>query len=1200
MHETENNYKKLDQIENTARYFVEKRQVSWVVLLGVIAWGVFGYFGMPKRKDPEIPVRETLAIARWPGMPADRVEELLTKPAEQALAKNSKVVEIRSITRDGTAYVYAKLDEKVNETARELDDLKMKVDAIQLPPGAEPIDLVKDFGDTATLMLTIASPSVDEADLSLRGQQISSALTPGRTAILWPHARTVAGISLAQNTAHMAQWLEGQGTLTDVRALRGSGFTGFDALTSHSAAEIKTALHHLSEQRLPAAEMQPDVWPAIVVQTAAEVAPDLRGAAGTKYSYRELDHYTEEIEKALKTLPVVGRVSRSGLIQEKVELNYSEDHAGDSQLSPQSLSQALSARSIPSTAGGVNTGARSVSLVADADLQSEKQIAAVLVPSQRPGQPPARLSDLVSIERGYETPAHFMNFHSWRDSQGRWNRSRAITLDVQMRSGEQIDRFSKQVDKELARVTSQLPGDLVIHRTSDQPLQVAENLKLFMGSLGEAVILVVLVSWLGFWEWRSALLMALAIPITLAMTFGMMFLLGVDLQQISVASLIIALGLLVDDPVVAGDAIKREISAGRPRLFAAWQGPTKLARAILFATVTNVVSYLPFLLLKGDNRRFLFTLPVVMTCALIASRLVSMTFIPLLGFYILKGKREPSLEERRSKGFGALYYKLGTWAIAHRWRVLAAAAVLLALSFGAAGTLKQQFFPFERQYLSYIDVWTPQDAPVSATAEATEQAEAVLEDVADQYGRQTHRSGAILKSLSSWIGGGAPRYWLSSNPEPQLPNYGHILIQVADKEDTENLLSLWQQALNERVPGATLDVRRLETSAPVGIPVAIRLSGNNLPVLRDQAAKLKQILHDTGLAARVRDDWGEDALSLHLSIDSDKASLAGLSEKDIANALSGALEGSPVGTLHDGDHSIPIILRQNLAERARLSDLSNLYVYSQAGTAKTPLSDVAHVDYRMQPARIVHYQQFRTITVLSFPSQGHLPSELLMAAVPQIQKLETELPVGVRLEIAGEYKEQMKGFGQLAVVMLISVFSIFLALVIQFHSSVKPLIVFAAIPFGVGGALTGLAIMGQPFGFMAFLGIASLIGVIVSHIIVLFDCIEEKHAEGQPLQQALLDAGILRLRPVLITVGATVMAFVPLALHGGPLWEPLCYAQIAGLTVSTAITLLLVPVVYAVFVLDLKWVKWDKTELATEKAKINVLALRRPPEPQGT
>jgi multidrug efflux pump subunit AcrB len=279
--------------------------------------------------------------------------------------------------------------------------------------------------------------------------------------------------------------------------------------------------------------------------------------------------------------------------------------------------------------------------------------------------------------------------------------------------------------------------------------------------------------------------------------------------------------------------------------------------------------------------------------------------------------------------------------------------------------------------------------------------------------------------------------------------------------------------------------------------------------------------------------------------------------------------------MHDQDHSIPIVMRLSMEERSRLSDLSNLYVYAPAGDARIPLSQVARLTYQLEPARIGRYQQFRTITVSSFPAQGRLPSELLTAAMPRIQQLEAQLPAGTRLEIAGEYKEQMKGFGQLATVMLISVLAIFFALVIQFRSAVKPLIVFAAIPFGIGGALTALAIMGQPFGFMAFLGIASLIGVIVSHIIVLFDFIEEKHSEGEPLEQALLDAGILRLRPVLITVAATVIAFIPLALHGGPLWEPLCYAQIAGLAFSTIITLLLVPVVYSVFVLDLKWVRWE-------------------------
>ena len=575
-----------------------------------------------------------------------------------------------------------------------------------------------------------------------------------------------------------------------------------------------------------------------------------------------------------------------------------------------------------------------------------------------------------------------------------------------------------------------------------------------------------------------------------------------------------------------------------------------------------------------------------MTCSLIASRLVSMTFIPMLGYYLLRGRREPSIEERRVSGFGGWYYRIGGWAIDRRWRVLAASMALLVLSFAVGGGLKQQFFPFERQYLSFVNVWLPEDAPVSATARAVEQAEAVLRQVAEEYASPRRGGEPVLRSLTSWVGGGSPRYWLSSNPEPNQPNYGHILIQVADKEDTERLIPAWQRALDTRVAGATIDVRRLETSAPVGIPVAIRVSGNDLVTLRQQAAKLKQALSATGIAARVRDDWGEDALSLDLKIDHDKTALAGLTQLDVARAMSAALAGVQMGAFHDGDRALPIVLRLAMDERARLSDLSNLYVSSGSGETRTPLSQLARADYRLQPARIGRYQQFRTITVMRFAENGRLPSEVLTAAQPGIRQIESRLPPGFRMEIAGEYKEQMKGFGQLSVVMLISVLCIFFALVVQFRHAVKPLIVFAAIPFGIGGALVGLAIMGAPFGFMAFLGVASLIGVIVSHIIVLFDFIEKRHEQGAPMRESLLDAGILRLRPVLITVGATVIALIPLALNGGPLWEPLCYAQIAGLTVSTLITLVLVPVVYAIFVLDLKWVKWKHPDESEERPTV--------------
>jgi multidrug efflux pump subunit AcrB len=687
-----------------------------------------------------------------------------------------------------------------------------------------------------------------------------------------------------------------------------------------------------------------------------------------------------------------------------------------------------------------------------------------------------------------------------------------------------------------------------------------------MGSLYEAVALVVLVSLVGFWEWRSALLMALSIPITLAMTFGMMYALGIDLQSVSIGSLIIALGLLVDDPVVAGDAIKRDLAAGHPPVVAAWLGPTKLATAILFATITNIVAYLPFLMLPGDTGTMLYSLPVVVGSALVASRLVSMTFIPLLGYYLLKPKAEPTIEERRKSGFAAAYYRVGRLAIAHRWAFLAGAMAFLVAGGGLASQLKSQYFPKDLQYLSYVDVWLPEDAPLSSTQQATLEAEAIVREVA----------GERLRSLTTFVGGGGPRFWVSAGPEQSQLNYAQILMEVYDKHDSIHLAEALQHALSERIAGARIDVRLLEVGAAVGIPVQIRVAGEDIATLRGLSTSVADILRGVPTAVRVRDNWGPESFAVHLKTDADRANLVGLTNREIAGASSTAMNGTALSTLREGDKQIPIVARMRVEERAALSDIRSLYVYSAKGQQKVPLESVTTVEYGMPTEKLQRRNQFRTITISAFAADGVLPSEVLNAAMPGLKALERSLPPGYTMEIGGEYGEQVKGFGNLAMVMLVSIAMIFLALVIQFRHAVKPLIVFAAIPFGIMGALIALRVMNAPFGFMAFLGVASLIGVIVSHIIVLFDFIEEKRVEGESLEDALLDAGIMRLRPVLITVAATVIALFPLAAHGGPLWEPMCYTQIGGLSVATFVTLLVVPVIYAIFVNDLKIVKWDK------------------------
>ena len=731
-----------------------------------------------------------------------------------------------------------------------------------------------------------------------------------------------------------------------------------------------------------------------------------------------------------------------------------------------------------------------------------------------------------------------------------------------------------------------LPEDLIIAKTSNQPEQVSEILSLFMTALVEAIILVVLIAWIGFREWRSALLLAFSIPLTLTMTFGLMYFLGIDLQQVSIASLIIALGLLVDDPVVANDAIKSDLAIGHPPLIASWLGPTKLSRAIMFATATNVVAYVPYLLLTGTTGEFLYSLPIVIAAALIASRIVSMTFIPLLSFYLLKPKdHEASLEDKRKQGFSGFYYKVTEYAIDNRKRVLVFSLVFLVIGGIIASTLKTSFFPFDVQYLSYVDVWMPNEASLSSTNETATKAEKIIKEVAEKYSKDNKKKN-VLYSVASFIGGGSPRFWSTVAPQQQQRNYAQLLIQLNDKNDTPELAPLFQQALSAEIPGAHLEVRQIPLNA-IDYPIEIHLSGRadintdleveaqDIKTLRELAQELEAILRDIPETLSVRNDWFEESFIVRLEVDPDRANLSGITNQDVALSAVTGLSGYQLTNFIEGDKSIPVNARLRIDERAELSDLESLYVYGIENQEKIPLLEVSTIKYAMDTSRIIRREHFRTITVIAFPAPNILTSTILKKADKEIQSFIENLPPGYNLVWGGERAKMQKGFRNLTMILLISITAIFLALVFQFNNAVKPFLVFAAVPYGIVGSLLALVIMGEPFSFMAFLGMIALVGIIVSHVIVLFDYIEKMHKKGEPFKDSLLDAGVQRLRPILITVGATIFALVPLAIHGGPLWQPLCYAQIGGLALATAIELVLVPVFYAIFVLDLKIVKWE-------------------------
>jgi multidrug efflux pump subunit AcrB len=1178
---------------NTARFFVENRQIALVLLVAVFIWGAVSYFRMPQRKDPDIPMRVAAVTCTWPGASAEKVEDLVTRRLEEKIAENDKVDRIESTTRTGLAVVIIKLHDEVKSPSDVFDDLNLKLASVGgLPEGAGPVNFIKDFGDATTLMLTVAAPNEGELELSLRAKQVEQGILSlrgqagdaasggsGRATLVQVLPAAASEQSVRRKVELFARFLADKGLGFDARTSIAPGLALLDVRTDKDDAGLLLAVQRFMEERLRASEFHPDAWPVAIVRDPAKAAEALAPVAGSRYGFRDLEVYTEEIMRTLQALPEVSRVNRWGVRDEAVYLNYSQERLAAYGLGPLQIRDVLGARNIRQGGGVVEAQGKSMLVDPSGEITSEDELGGVAVGRAKNGAL-AYLRDLVDIERGYVSPPSKRHYHVMRDASGNWARMPAVTLAITMKNGEQISAFSKVVDQALSSVKQRLPADLVFSRTSDQPQQVADKVDLFMTSLYEAIILVVLVSFVGFREWRSALLMALSIPITLAMTFGMMNLLGIDIQQISIAALILALGLLVDDPVVANDAIKLELRAGKPYDIAAWLGPTKLAKAILYATITNIVAYLPYLMLSGDKGRFLYSLPVVIGCSLVASRIVSMTFIPYIAQYLLRPGRNAgkSVADLRTQGLTGRYYRLASSLIEHRFKALCISLVIVVVAFVMKAQLKDQFFPYDLSHLAYVDLWLPEDASVQASDQAARKADAVIAQAAAQYALDHPKSGGqgkqadrqVVKSMTTFIGAGGPRFWFSVTPELGQPNYAQILLEINDVHDTKDFMEYLQPRLTAALPGVRVSARRLESGPPVGIPVQLRLSGDDIPTLRAQAERLKGILRDRPDTDRVQDNWGAEIFRAHLKIDPDKAALTGVTNQDVARSSATAMNGFQVTSLRQGRIQVPVFARLRMEERAGMEDIKNLYVSSADGASKVPLGQISTVSWGLETEKIARRNHFRTITVSCFTTPGVLTSEVILDAKPKLDAFTAQLPPGYRMEIGGEYEEQTKGFGEMAMVMGVSILSIYLALLFQFKNAVKPLIVFAAVPYGMAGAFGSLYLAGAPFGFMAYLGIVSLMGVIVSHIIVLFDFIEERRAEGDDLRTAILDAGIMRLRPVMITVGATVFALVPLALHGGPLWEPLCYAQIGGLTVATFVTLLMVPVLYSIAAFDLK------------------------------
>jgi multidrug efflux pump subunit AcrB len=1160
-----------------ARYFVENRQVGWLLLLATLAWGVISYARLAQQEDPKIPERWAMLVTRFPGASALKVEELVTKKLEQKIAELASIEEIKSESRAGVSVITVALNfGSQAQVDQDWDQLRARLAEVELPEGCQKPWLNTDFGKTVTLLFALTSPPASDAECRARAALVKARLAQlraktgaaGRAAVVAFFPPDVPVAARTEAARRFVHYIESERIARELQLLGGASFVLAEFATRSSRADLERSVaRFIRGQYGSDFELFPDLpWP-LVLLGEEDPLDALRAQATPRYSYRQLEVLADGLKDDLKQLDSVGRVTELGIVPETVYLEFSMPQVAGYGLSSYRIINAIATRNAVIPGGVLRTEGQNFIVQLSGEFASERDLPGVVVGTSRDGQP-IYLRDLFGVYRTYQNPIPY-NVDVLARRAGALRRLRAVMLAVEMKDGQIIRDFNAKVAAAVGTYKARLPDGVEILTLSDQPKSVAQRIHQFMRCFLEAVVVVVLVA-LFLMDWRSAVIVAAAIPLTVALTFGGMRLLGVPLHQISIAALIIALGMLVDVPVVASDAINRELAHGQPRPAAAWLGPFRLRHAIAYATLINIVAFLPLALIPGDVGAFILALPVVVTLALGTSYLVSITFVPLLGYYMLRGQKsfEAGVAPRQFWLFGGVdralaaalprYRRLLQTALAHPWRVVAFGYGLMALSLLILPHLGRQFFPPAERNQLLVDVELPQTASINQTRAVCAEIVAAL---------QKHEP---IETAAVFMGGSAPRFYYNVRPWAPGEHEAQILINTRRAEDVPALVVKLRDELDRGIAGARLTVRQLEQGKPLDFPIQVRLSGPDLERLRGLADQAAQALRAAG-GYKVHDDLGRQMPTLQLDIDQDRANTLGIDNLTVGRISQAAFAGLPVTQLREGDHLVPVLIRLRAEERSEAEKIRGLYAESPWQGKPIPFESFARLRLKPEFATIAHHDQLRTVTVRAFAPFGELASTVLARARPALDRL--PLPPGYTLEYAGEARELQRSQREMTGVMALSLSLIALALVLQFRSVMKSVVVLLTVPLGLVGALTGLFLTRGNLGFMALLAIVSLAGVIISHIIVLSDFIEDARAQGRPLQEALVQAGLVRLRPVLVTVLATVGGLIPLGLTGGALWHPLTAVHIFGLLFATLLTLVLLPVLYYLFCARLRWIR---------------------------
>lgn len=861
-------------------------------------------------------------------------------------------------------------------------------------------------------------------------------------------------------------------------------------------------------------------------------------------SYTQLVEYSKILEDKLRQLPESSKIKRIGEQNEQINIYFDSQALAMYNISLQQVIKVLQSQNRTGATGGIRNDDLNVSLHSTSNFGNITEIKNQIVGSSQSGSV-VHLSDIATVKREYAETT----------SDVEVNGKKAIIVSVQMQEGNNIVDFGEAVNQKIKETKRLLPSNVELSIVVNQPQTVDKNVSHFLGEFMMAIISVIIVLLL-LLPFRMAAIAATAIPATIAVTFALLNWVGIELHQVSLASLIVVLGMIVDDAIVVADNYLSLLEQGVSRKEAAWRSASDLFAPILVATVTIIASFMPLALLTGAIGEFIEDLPYTVTLAFVASFAISMVFTPILCYVFVKKSKHtvPNGQEPKPKRKNLLDYMqngydtLISWFVRHSSITITISIVSIFLAWLIYNTaVGQKFFPYAERNQFVIEVWTPTGTSFDKTKKAVKKLESLIKD--DER----------VTSYTLFSGQSAPRVYYNFSPEFPVSNYGQILVNTDSNESTEELAKELEKHVANAVPEGVVQVKLMQQGQSLKAPVEVRIIGDDVNTLKRLGKDVKNIIKSEKGSIFVNDDFKEDYFGIGIKL-KDEANRLGFSTNSIAQALYINISGYPLSTIYEGDNAVNIVLRLDEKRRASYEDTENIFLESSISGESVPFRQIAELVPQWHSGRIMHRNGTRCLTVSSETSNGILPSELLSAISPQIENI--PLPSGYRIEYGGEHANKAEVFGRILHVLGISVILIFLILLLQFKNLKELFIVMLSIPLALFGAIAGLAITGNNFGFTAFVGVISLSGIVVRNAIILIEQIRELLKEGYDVKSASIESGKRRLRPIFLTTMSTSLGLLPMILSGSSLWAPLASVIAFGVLWSMVMSLITVPVLY--------------------------------------